>query len=91
MRVADEFNQMCLGFHQDTFRLTRDEAIRHALGFIDEKQAGVVKQFLDMLLSDRYTAAEMKGVLRRKSASQSLAPRTGLDPLQSFPRLVFPD
>jgi hypothetical protein len=85
MRVPDELNRMCLGFHQDTFRLTRDEAIRLALGFINEKQAEVVKQFLDKLLSGRYTAAEMKGVLR-KSTSQSLAPRTGL-----FPRLVFPD
>jgi hypothetical protein len=43
MRVPDEFNQMCLGLHQDTFRLTRDEAIKHALGLIDEKQAGIVK------------------------------------------------
>jgi len=69
MRVPDEFNQMCLGFHQDTFRrLTRDEAIKHALGFIDEKQAEVVKRFLDKLLSGRYTAAEMKGVLRRSPA-----------------------
>ena len=69
MRVPDEFNQMCLGFHQDTFRrLTRDEAIKHALGFIDEKQARVVKQFLDKLLSGRYTAAEMKGVMNRSPA-----------------------
>jgi hypothetical protein len=68
MRVPDEFNQMCAGFHQDTHLMTRDEAIRHALGFLDERQTTVVKQFLDKLLSGRYTAAEMKGVWRRSPA-----------------------
>jgi hypothetical protein len=71
MRVPDEFNRMCVGFHQGTFRMTLDEMIKHALGFLDENQARVVKQFLDKLLSGRYTAAEMKGVLRRSPAQVS--------------------
>jgi len=68
MRVPDEFNQLCAGFHQDTFRMAGDDRIKHALEFIDERQTRIVKQFLDKLLSGRYTAAEMKGVLRRSPA-----------------------
>jgi hypothetical protein len=48
--------------------LTPDEGIKFALGGLDEREARVVKDFLDKLLSGRYTAAEMKGVLRKSPA-----------------------
>jgi hypothetical protein len=48
-------------------RSSRDEAMRFAITS-DERRANVVKHLLDELLSGRYTAAEMKGVLRRSPA-----------------------
>jgi hypothetical protein len=68
MRVPDDFSEMCALFHQDIWRVTDDDAIKAVLGGLDERQARVVKQFLDKLLRGRYTAAEMKGVLRRSPA-----------------------
>src|SRR5262249_41945626 len=68
MRVPEEFNRMCALFHQDIGRMNIDDAIKFALGGLDKRQSMVVKRFLDKLLSGRYTAAEMKGVLRRSPA-----------------------
>jgi hypothetical protein len=65
--IPREFKDFCRQFHQDATRIysTPEEMIAAALTSMNEGQKHVVRQFLDELLSGRYSSAEIKGVWNR--------------------------
>jgi hypothetical protein len=60
--VPDEFKDFCRHFNQDVMRIysTPELMIAAAVGSMNEEQKDVVRQFLNGLLSGRYSSAEIK-------------------------------
>lgn len=70
MVVPEEFNALCRHFHQDVMLiyLTPEDMIASALRSLDEKQKGIVRQFLDILLDGQCSIDEMKRLWRETPA-----------------------
>ncbi|SRR6266446_2870827 len=68
MVIPDAFKDLCSYFHQDVFLVhsTPEEMIASALeqmrflGQLNDERKGVLRQFLDELLSGRHTSAEIR-------------------------------
>jgi hypothetical protein len=77
MRVPEEFNHFCSEFccsqlFMDIDDGSMEKAIRRAIRSLNKQQALVVKQFLDKLLSGRYSGADLVGIWRRTPAGMNL-------------------
>jgi hypothetical protein len=68
--IPDEFNKLCLMFHQDVTFLypTPEKAIDAALGSLTAAEKEVVRRFLDRLLKRPNPGAEAKRAWRRSPA-----------------------
>jgi hypothetical protein len=68
MIIPDAFKDLCRYFHQDVFLVhsTPEEVIASALeqmrflGQLNDERTGVLRQFLDELLSGRHASAEIQ-------------------------------
>jgi hypothetical protein len=77
MRVPKEFDQFCSQFLEpqafvDVFDGSYEKLIEDAVESLNRQQALVVKQFLDELLSGRYSGADLVGIWRRTPAQMNL-------------------
>ncbi len=67
IEVPPEFENLCSIFHQDipSTHSTRDEAIQALINGLTEHEKTTVYDFLNRLLSGRYSTAEIKGTWLR--------------------------
>jgi hypothetical protein len=77
VRVPEEFDQFCSQFwddqvFMDVYDCSYEKLIENAVASLNRQQAVVVKQFLDKLLSGRYSGADLKGIWRRTPAQINL-------------------
>jgi hypothetical protein len=76
MRVPSEFDKFCGKFYEWQMFAdvdgTIENAISRAVNSLDKQEALVVKQFLDSLLSGRYSGADLVGIWRRTPAQMNL-------------------
>ncbi|MFL6973616.1 MAG: hypothetical protein ACJ8F2_17040 [Xanthobacteraceae bacterium] len=82
MRVPKEFDQFCRQFleHQafaDLYDHSYEKLIEDAVASLNRQQALVVKQFLNELLSGRYSGADLVGIWRRTPAQMNLGDAKG--------------
>ncbi|MFL6951537.1 MAG: hypothetical protein ACJ8FU_25370, partial [Xanthobacteraceae bacterium] len=82
MRVPKEFDQFCRYFleHQafaDLYDHSYEKLIEDAVASLNRQQALVVKQFLNELLSGRYSGADLVGIWRRTPAQMNLGDAKG--------------
>jgi hypothetical protein len=77
MRIPKEFGYFCSRFYciqvfMDVDDGSMEKTIRRAIRSLNKQQALVVKQFLDKLLSGRYSGADLVGIWRRTPAGMNL-------------------
>ena len=77
MRVPEEFDQFCSRFVEwqvvmDCYGGSLETLIEEVVLDLNEHQRLVVRQFLDKLLSGRYSSADLVGIWRRTSAGMNL-------------------
>jgi hypothetical protein len=77
MRIPKEFDQFCSQFLEpqafaDVYDGSYEKLIESAVASLNRPQAPVVKQFLDELLSGRYSGADLVGIWRRTPARMNL-------------------
>ena len=77
MRVPKEFDQFCSRFLDDQafvdcYGASYEKLIVDVVASLNRQEALVVKQFLDELLSGRYSGADLVGIWRRTPAQMSI-------------------
>jgi hypothetical protein len=77
MRVPKEFDQFCSQFMDDQaffdcYGGSYKRLIQDIVASLNKQDALVVKQFLDKLLSGRYSGADLVGIWRRTPAQMSI-------------------
>jgi hypothetical protein len=77
VRIPKEFDQFCSAFlcteaFMDCYGGSYEDMIDDVVASLNKEQAVVVKQFLDKLLSGRYSGADLVGIWRRTSADINL-------------------
>jgi hypothetical protein len=75
MPVPDEFNRLCVWFHQDAWAhfATTEQVIADAISNLNDSQRKVVRAYLDELLSGKYTEEELQCIWRTTSAGVSIS------------------
>jgi hypothetical protein len=75
MSIPDEFNKLCVWFHQDawTHFATTEQVIDDAISHLTDLERKVVRDYLDELLSGKLNEKELQRIWRASKAGISIS------------------